>query len=77
MRVLAAYLLRWTDTHPCRSGVAASRSTIRNGSTSFRALLSIGVENPGFISRKANPFARFSNLALFIDRSACARVSSP
>jgi bifunctional non-homologous end joining protein LigD len=34
----------------------------------FRALLSIGVENPAFISRKANPFARFSNLALVIDR---------
>ena len=34
----------------------------------FRALLSVGVERPQFISRKANAFARFSNLALFIDR---------
>ena len=42
----------------------------------FRALLSIGVENPAFISRKANSLARFSNLALFIDRELpCPRCA--
>jgi bifunctional non-homologous end joining protein LigD len=40
----------------------------------FRALLSIGVEHPAFISRKANAFARFSNLALFIDRELHAHA---
>jgi ATP-dependent DNA ligase len=40
----------------------------------FRALLSIGVEHPEFISRNANAFTRFSSLALFIDRElACPR----
>jgi ATP-dependent DNA ligase len=34
----------------------------------FRALLSIGMERPEFVSRRANAFAGFSNLALFIDR---------
>jgi bifunctional non-homologous end joining protein LigD len=37
-----------------------------------RALLSIGVERPEFISLKANAFSRFSNLALFIDREVQA-----
>ena len=31
-------------------------------------MLSIGGNRPEFVSRKANAFARFSNLALFIDR---------
>jgi bifunctional non-homologous end joining protein LigD len=34
----------------------------------FRALFSIGGERPAFVSRKANAFAQFSNLASFIDR---------
>jgi bifunctional non-homologous end joining protein LigD len=40
----------------------------------FRALLSIGVGHPECISRKANAFARFSNLALFIDREMDAHA---
>jgi hypothetical protein len=32
----------------------------------FRAMVSVGVERPEFIFRKANAFPRFSNLALFI-----------
>jgi bifunctional non-homologous end joining protein LigD len=34
----------------------------------FRALLSLGLGPPAFISRNANTLARFGNLALFIDR---------
>jgi bifunctional non-homologous end joining protein LigD len=40
----------------------------------FRALLSTGVERPAFVSRKANAFARFSNLASFIDRELHAHA---
>jgi bifunctional non-homologous end joining protein LigD len=37
-------------------------------------LLSIGVGRPEFVSRKAKAFARFSNLALFIDRELDAQA---
>jgi hypothetical protein len=30
----------------------------------FRALLFIGMEHPGFMSRKANAFARFSKIGV-------------
>jgi hypothetical protein len=40
----------------------------------FRALLSIGTARPEFVSRKANAFVRFSNLALFIDRELDAHA---
>jgi bifunctional non-homologous end joining protein LigD len=40
----------------------------------FRALLSIGTARPEFVSRKAYAFARFANLALFIDRELDANA---
>jgi bifunctional non-homologous end joining protein LigD len=40
----------------------------------FRAPLSTGGGHPEFISRKANPFTRFANLALFLDRELHAHA---
>jgi len=40
----------------------------------FRALLSIGGHGPEFVSRNGNVLARFSNLALFIDRELKTNV---
>jgi bifunctional non-homologous end joining protein LigD len=40
----------------------------------FRALLSLGAQRPEFISRNANTFARFANLAPFIYRELDARA---
>jgi hypothetical protein len=42
--------------------------------TVSEALLSIGVDRPESISRKVDAFARFSNLALFIDRELHAHA---
>jgi bifunctional non-homologous end joining protein LigD len=73
---------RWRKpalTLRCRSAAAASLSIIPDWLfelkyDGFRALLTIGGQRPQFISRNANPLARFGELAIFIDRELDARA---